>query len=171
MFVSLKDTKAMNTTELLNKSLAWLGYTETAATSRTRNASNHLQPAESFCADPFLDLKLAECGVIRNGFGYEIAAATDQATTAVDLQQVAPMEIYILTQLILNTLNIDHNIFHNMSEIPGLEGRAWDQLGEVASYLLRQGWVEANANANSKDFYLKLTIQGKVYLRTTNAWA
>lgn len=169
MFVSLITTKAMNTTEILNKSLAWLSYTETTSKGSIRNAVNNLQPTESFCADQFLDLKLAECGVMRNNFGYEIAPATDLRIPSVGFQQAEPMEVYVLTQLILNTLNTDSAAFHNMSEIPGLEGRAWDQLGEVASYLLRQGWVEAKANA--KDFFLRLTIQGKVYLRSTSAWA
>lgn len=163
----------MNTTDILNKSLAWLSYTETASIGSARNAARKLQPAESFCANQFLDLKLAECGVTRNNFGYEIAPATDllpiPVGTPVGFQQVEPMEVYILTQLILNTLNTDSNAFHNMAEIPGLEDREWDQLGEVASYLLSQGWIEAKASA--KDFFLRLTIQGKVYLRTTSAWA
>jgi len=158
----------MNTTEILNKSLAWFNYKETATTSN-RNVVNQPQAINSFSSNQFLDLKLAECGVFRNDFGYEIAPITDAGAIANDFQQAAPVEVYILTQLILNTLNTDSNAFHNMSEIPGLETREWDQLGEVASYLLKQGWVEAKANA--KDFFLRLTIQGKIYLRSTSAWA
>ncbi|MDB5263480.1 MAG: hypothetical protein JWQ14_2763 [Adhaeribacter sp.] len=81
---------------------------------------------------------------------------------AVSMKHVAPQELYILTQVILHTLNTEPERFHNMSEIPGLESWRWNQLGEIARYLLKQGWIEVKPKTDG--FLIKLTISGKVFV-------
>jgi len=85
------------------------------------------------------------------------------------VNQVAPEEVYILTQVILNTLNIDPDRFHNMFEIPGLETEGWEQLAKVAHYLIKEGWIEPKAV--EEKLLVKLTMEGKIYLRNNNAWS
>jgi len=159
----------MNTTEILNKSLAWFNYKEKETTANRWSLSKLKSAPSNVTQNQLLDLNLSEIGEVTNYFGYGTKPATDSLANTATISQVAPQEVHFLTQIILNTLNTDPDRFHDMSEIPGLENRGWDLLGEVARYLIKQGWIEAKATPTG--FLIKLTIQGKVYVGINDAWA
>lgn len=156
----------MNTTEILNKSLAWLYYKECKSTGTSRQTASQLGRSIVFSPKQKGSSEWYRKEGTRSNFGYETKQAPAEA---IDLAPVAPQELYILVQVILNTLNTEPNRFHNMSEVPGLEERSWNQLGQVARYLIKQGWIEAQPIDGG--FLIKLTIQGKVYVDNLNAWA
>jgi hypothetical protein len=166
MFTSIKITNAMNTTEILNKSLAWFYYKEQGMNGSKMELNSLLQ---SYSQNQLLGLEIAGGTDFRNTFGYEVNDAGVAAVDIAGVQQVAPQEVYILTQVILNTLNTEPEKFHVMAEIPGLEAGAGNQLAKVASYLIKQGWIEAKTT--EAGLLVKLTIQGKLYLRNNDAWA
>ncbi|MGV3588913.1 MAG: hypothetical protein ACO1OF_18055 [Adhaeribacter sp.] len=155
----------MNTTEILNKSLTWLYYKERKTTGTNRSISNLQQGNNAPLSGRITGYDIYE----KNKRSNQAASSVNQATEATDLTQVAPQELYILTQVILNTLNTEPDRFHDMSEIPGLENREWNQLGQIALYLMKQGWIEAKGTATG--FLIKLSMQGKIYLGNNEAWA
>ena len=159
----------MNTTEILNKSLAWLYYKERKSTGTSREISNLLKATNSYSKCQMGGAELNEKDAHLYYFGYEVKYAGNQGTEPGGMAQVAPQELYILTQVILNTLNTEPERFHDMSEIPVLEGRECIQLGQVARYLLKQGWIEAKGIETG--FLIKLTMQGKIYVGNNGAWA
>ena len=159
----------MNTTEILNKSLAWLYYKERKTTGTSRDYSNMPQVTNTYKNSQAKGYDSYDKNNWRNNFGNEYKSAVTQQTESSSLAQVAPQELYILTQVILNTLNTEPDRFHDMSEIPGLESREWTQLGQIALYLLKQQWIEAKAT--NTGFLIKLSIQGKIYLGNNEAWA
>jgi hypothetical protein len=159
----------MNTTEILNKSLAWLYYKEKKSTGASRDVSNLLVATNTYNPSQSGGSELNEKDAYRYNFGYEVKYTVNHTAEPIGKTLVAPQELYILTQVILNTLNTEPDRFHDMSEIPGLEGREWNQLGQVARYLLKQGWIEAKAI--EAGFLIRLTIQGKIYVGNNDAWA
>ena len=103
------------------------------------------------------------------GLGKEVKTVANYTAVAFGLRLVAPQELYILTQIILNTLNTESDQFHDMSELPGLENHDPNQLSQVAGYLLKQGWVEVKAIETI--LLIKLTMPGKMFVGNTYAWA
>lgn len=159
----------MNTTEILNKSLTWLYYKERKTTGTSRSISNLQQVNNSPKSGRITGYDFYEKNSRGNHVNIEFKSSVNQAAEAPGFTQVAPQELYILTQVILNTLNTEPDRFHDMSEIPGLENRSWNQLGQIALYLMKQGWIEAKGTATG--FLIKLSMQGKIYLGNNEAWA
>jgi len=156
----------MNITEKLQNSLAWFPTGKQGEAGARYDISAVLDLVNLNFAQ---GLEISEDGKIRaycrnNNVGY--ASATDDVAAT---KPVVTEEVYFLTQVILNTLNSDPERYHNMLDIPGLETEGWNELASVAQYLITQGWVEPKT-LNEK-LLVKLTIQGKVYLRTNNAWS
>jgi hypothetical protein len=106
------------------------------------------------------DKELKNMGI--NLFGKEVKYYVNQTVEVVDRATVITQELYILTQVILNTLNTEPARFHNMSELPGLESRNWHQLNQVARYLLKQGWIESKTIECG--LLIKLTLKGKILM-------
>ncbi|WP_146901250.1 hypothetical protein [Adhaeribacter aerolatus] len=160
----------MNTTEILNKSLAWLYYNkERKTTGINQNTPNLSAVTNSYRTSQVTGYDSYEKSTRRNNIGNGFKSAVYQPAEANHFASVEPHELYILTQVILNTLNTEPDRFHDMSEIPGLESRQWSQLGQIALYLLKQEWIEAKAT--STGFLIKLSMQGKIYLGNNEAWA
>lgn len=159
----------MNTTEILNKSLAWLYYKERKTTGLSRDFS-HLSQVTTTCKNnQVTGYDLCDKNNWVNNFGSEFKWTSNYQPEAPTFAQVAPQELFILTQVILNTLNTEPERFHDMTEIPDMECHTWTQLGEVALYLLKQGWIEAKATTTG--FLIKLSIPGKIYLGNNEALA
>jgi hypothetical protein len=158
----------MNTTEILNKSLAWLHTKERKMTGTSREIVNLLLDTHTFSPSQMGGSELSEqeghLYASGNGFIYNSHTTESDGNT-----QVAPQELYILTQVILNTLNTEPERFHDMAALPGLESRNRRQLGQIARYLLNQVWIELRATRTG--VLIKLTIEGKIYLGNHNAWA
>lgn len=160
--IVISDT-IMNTTEILNKTLAWLYYKEQELPGNMWDISSFLKTMGLKTQSHSIGLALAEHGYLSSYYRYENRAFN--ATINMNgIKQVAPQQVHALTQVILNTLNSEPNKYHDLSEIPGLDNMVWTQLSEFAKYLLKQGWIEAKAKDDK--LYIKLTLQGGLYLRS-----
>lgn len=164
----------MDTTEIIEKSLAWLYFTEQELTGNSWDLADHLNLPDASLLNPFIVLEVNRNGSLQESFHF---SAKDSCITTVNiagLQPAAPQEVYVLTQIILNTINTESSTFHDMAEIPGLESGEDNHLAVVArylikQYLLRQGWIEAKVSDNG--LLIKLSLEGKLYLKINNAWA
>lgn len=154
----------MNTIEILNKTLSWLYYKEQETPGSMWDISTFLNTLGLKTESQLIGLELAERGYLRTYYRYETRNSFNASINMSGIQQVAPREVHMLTQVILNTLNSSPDIFHDLSEIPGLESKDWTQLSDFAKYLLKQGWVEAKAR--DERLFVKLTIKGRLYLRS-----
>ena len=158
----------MNTTEILNKSLAWLQTKEGKITDTSREIAHLLLDTHPFSSCQMGGSALSEKEAHLYSFGEEVKY-NNPKTVPDSTTQEALLEIYILTQVILNTLNTEPERYHNMAALPGLESWDWHQLGQIARYLVNQGWIEVQAIKTG--FLIKLTIEGKIYVGNHNAWA
>jgi hypothetical protein len=159
----------MNTTEILNKSLAWLHTKERSTTDTSQELSKLLLVTNTYRSCQMGVSELSEEQAHLYSFGYNVKYTLNRNTEAGGIAQIAPQELYILAQVILHTLNTEPERFHDMSELPGLESRNWYQLGQIARYLLKQGWIEVKAIRIG--FLIKLTIDGKIHVGNHDAWA
>ena len=155
----------MNNTDILDKTLAWLNYTDQEESLSGRILSYFLRPEGGRT-----QLQLAFPDYTGNRYfhffgqqqeSYTLRIAAEDAS---DNAKVTPQEVEDLTQIILHTLNSDPDRFHDMAEIPGLEAKEYLQRLEITRYLSKQGLIEATA-IDSK-LSVKLTIRGTMYLRT-----
>ena len=80
----------------------------------------------------------------------------------------APQELNLITQVVLNTLNSAPNRFHDLSELPGLETHAPQQLDQFSNYLSQQGWIEEKVMVTG--LLVKLTMKGQLFAEQHNAW-
>ncbi|WP_026463211.1 hypothetical protein [Adhaeribacter aquaticus] len=159
----------MNTSEILNQTLAWLYYKDQESPGSMWDISSFLNTLGLKTESQLIGLELAERGYLRTYFRYETRNSFNAAINMSGIQQVAPKEVHALTQVILNTLNSEPEKYHDLSEIPGLESKEWAQLAEFARYLLKQGWIEANSR--EEKLFVKLTIKGSIYLRNQDTIA
>jgi len=154
----------MNTTDILDKTLAWLNYTEQEESISSRILSYFLQPEGGRT-----QLQLAFPDWTGNKYYHLFDQEQESYTLRItgdtsDTAKVTPQEVEDLTQIILHTLNSDPERYHDMAEIPGLEAKEYLQRLEITRYLSRQGLIEANAIDTKLS--VKLTIRGTMYLRT-----
>ena len=154
----------MNTTDILDKTLAWLNYTEQEESISSRILSYFLGPEVGRMQ---LQLAFPDWNGNRyfHFFGqpqewYTLRMAGDSS----DNSKVTPREVEDLTQIILHTLNSDPERFHDMAEIPGLESKEYLHRLEITRFLLKQGLIEATSIGTKLS--VKLTIRGTMYLRT-----
>ena len=161
----------MNTTEILNKSLAWLYLGERNTRGLNRGFSDQLQVNLTCSSGWLIGFESNGSHEWRYYFGDEGKDAAHPASDVINLSPVAPQELYILTQIILHALNTEPGRFHVLSELPGLENRDGHQLELLACYLVKQGWIEARTWENG--FLVKLSIQGKIFVGNHGheAWA
>ncbi|PIQ19695.1 MAG: hypothetical protein COW65_19320 [Cytophagales bacterium CG18_big_fil_WC_8_21_14_2_50_42_9] len=160
----------MNTTDILDKTLAWLYAKEHDATISSRILSYFLQPIGG-------KIQLQSATPDWGARGYQFDGSNKETEESVlhinrsysNQQGVPPQEVEDLTQIILHTLNTNPDRFHDMAEIPGLETQEWMQRMELARYLLKQGLIEANTQGSI--LFIKLTIKGSMYLRTHDSAA
>jgi hypothetical protein len=122
----------------------------------------------------FMNLEINEAGKLFHSLPYENKNFTSAAFNLASVQTIVPQEVYILTIIILNTINTKPSTFHNIAAIPGLEYLSEEKFGRVAHYLIKQyllgrGWIEAQPSAEG--LLIKLTLEGKLYLKSNNAWA
>jgi hypothetical protein len=153
----------MNTSEILNKTLAWLYIKEQETPGNMWDITGYLDSIGEQHQSDAIGLELAERGYLRTYYRYESQNSFNAAINTIGMQQVAPEEVFTLTQIVLNMLNCEPDKFHDISELPGLESKEWLQLVEFTRYLLKQGWIEAKV-LNDK-LLIKLTIEGRLYLR------
>ena len=153
----------MHSALLLEKSTARYAAKKVVSTCTISEVLNALDP--SFLSQ-FTGLEVAEDGNMHASF-YSVPVTF--SATPVDTEPAASEEVYVLTQVILNTINTEPSQFHDMLDIPGLEDVRWEVLAQVAQYLISQGWLESKAVENK--LLVKLTIEGKLYLRYNNAWS
>jgi len=164
MFMLVKNQSNMNSSDILDKTLAWLHSTKQDAAISTRIFSYFLQPIGG---KTMLQLAFP---VRNNGrYRYNFDQENDGNAYPInrsysDLPMATPQEVEDLTQIILHTLNSDPDRFHDMAEIPGLETKEWMQRMELARFLLKQGLIEANTRESMLS--IKLTIKGTMYLRS-----
>ena len=158
-----------NTIEILNKTLAWLYNKEQETPGSMWDISSFLNTLGLKTESQLIGLQLAERGYLRTYYRYETRNSFNAAINMSGIQQIAPHDVHMLTQIILNTLNSAPEKYHDLSDIPGLESKEWSQLSEFAKYLLKNGWIEAKA-LNEK-LYVKLTLNGKLYLRSQETQA
>ncbi|MDB5261025.1 MAG: hypothetical protein JWQ14_306 [Adhaeribacter sp.] len=159
----------MNTTENLHQSFAWLSGEAREKSLPCYDVSDVLNLMNISFFSQFGGLEVAADGEIRGFNRFVQNRPYDTATDAAEVKQAAPEEVYFLTQVILNTLNTVPERFHDMFDIPGLETEGWELLANVAQYLITQGWIEPKAV--EEKLLVKLTIEGKIYLRNSNAWS
>jgi len=156
----VKNSINMNSTDILDKTLAWLYSKEQDAFFSSRILSYFLQPA----------LPEWSYGGYLYNYNQEGEGSTLPITRSYsDQQAVTPREVEDLTQIILHTLNSDPDRFHDMAEIPGLEAQECIQRMELARYLLKQGLIEAASKETQLS--IKLTIKGSMYLRSHDSAA
>ena len=153
----------MNTSEILNKTLAWLYIKEQEVPGNLWDITGYLDSIGEQHQSDVIGLELAERGYLRTYYRYENQNSFNAAINTIGMQQVAPEEVFTLTQIVLNMLNCEPLKFHDISELPGLESKEWLQLVEFTRYLLKQGWIEAKV-LNDK-LLIKLTIEGRLYLK------
>ncbi|MDB5263210.1 MAG: hypothetical protein JWQ14_2493 [Adhaeribacter sp.] len=153
----------MNTSEILNKTLAWLYINEQEKPGHLWDISGYLDSMGEQHQSDVIGLELAERGYLRTYYRYEVQNTFNAAINTWGIQQVAPEEVFTLTQIVLNMLNCEPEKFHNISELPGLENKKWVQLVEFTRFLLKQSWIEAKV-LNDK-LLVKLTIEGRLYLK------
>ncbi|GEO04849.1 hypothetical protein AAE02nite_25130 [Adhaeribacter aerolatus] len=154
----------MNTSEILNKTLAWLYIKEQEVPGTMWDITGYLDSIGEQHQSEAIGLELAERGYLRTYYRYESQNIFNAAINTIGIQQVAPEEVFTLTQIVLNTLNCEPQRFHDISDLPGLEAKAWLQLVEFTRYLLKQNWIEAKV-LNDK-LLVKLTIEGRLYLKS-----
>jgi len=159
----------MNSTDILDKTLAWLYAKEQDASISCRILSYFLQPIGG---KTMLHTANSEGNNSISLYAYSQDKENNTfpiSRNHFDQQAVTPREVETLTQIILHTLDSDPDRFHDMAEIPGLETNEWMQRMELARYLLKQGLIEANSKETK--LFIKLTIKGIMYLRTHDSAA
>lgn len=158
-----------NTIDILNTTLAWLYNKEQEVPESMWDITSFLNTLGLKTESQLMGLELAERGYLRTYTRYENRNSFNAAINMSGIQQITPHDVHMLTQVILNTLNSAPDKFHDLSDIPGLEDKAWSQLSEFAKYLIMNGWIEAKA-LNEK-LFVKLTLNGNLYLRTQETQA
>jgi len=153
----------MITSEILNKTLTWLYVKEQETPGNMWDITGYLDSIGEQHQSDAIGLELAERGFLRTYYRYETKNSFNAAINITGMQQVAPEEVFTLTQIVLNTLNCEYDKFHDMAELPGLENKEWSQLIEFARYLIKQSWIEAKVISDK--LLVKLTIEGRLYLR------
>lgn len=158
----------MKSIETLDKTLAWSYIKDQEKPGSTWNIAGFLHTLGLKSQAKLLGSELADQGY------HHIDRYASEKTYSTSLNNSgkksrSPEEVNTLTQVILHTLNSDPKKFHDMSEIPGLESKAWTQLSEITHYLLKQGWVEASAKDNK--IFVRLTFKGSIYLRSLDLTA
>lgn len=161
--MTVKLATNMKSTDILNKTLGWLYSGEQNTAEGTWDIFGFLNLLSIKNKGDLIGLELAERGYLHSYEHFENRSFHNPANVPGSYQAV-PQHVHAFTQVILHTLNCDSLKFHDMSEIPGLENKSWDQLSEFAHYLLKQGWIEVKNKDNK--LYIKLTIQGNLYLRS-----
>ena len=154
----------MNTSEILNKTLAWLYIKEQEVPGNMWDITGYLDSIGEQHQSEAIGLELAERGYLRTYYRYESQNVFNAAINTTGIEQVAPEEVFTLTQIVLNTLNCEPQRYHDISDLPGLEYNAGMQLLEFTRYLLKQNWIEAKV-LNDK-LLVKLTIEGRLYLKS-----
>jgi hypothetical protein len=158
----------MKSTETLDKTLAWSYFKDQEKPGSTWDIAGFLHTLGRQSQAQLLGSELADQGYqridwYRNKKNYA-------ATLGIGgKKNRTSAKVNALTQVILHTLNSDPKKFHDMSEIPGLESKAWTNLSEITHYLLKQGWVEASAKDDK--LFVKLTFKGSIYLRSLDLTA
>lgn len=158
----------MKSIETLDKTLAWAYFKDQEKPGSTWDIAGFLHTLGLKSQAQLLGSELADQGYQQIDWN-----ATKKPYSAAGFMTGKkagfPQEVNTLTQVILHTLNSDPKRFHDMSEIPGLEAKAWTHLSEITHYLLKQGWVEASAKDDK--LYVKLTFKGSIYLRSLDLTA
>lgn len=158
----------MKSIETLDKTLAWAYFKDQEKPGSTWDIAGFLHTLGVNSQAQLLGSELADQGYQR--IDWHANKRNYRASLGIaGKKKPFPGEVDALTQVILHTLNSDPKKFHDMSEIPGLESKAWTHLSQITHYLLRQGWVEASAKDDK--LYVKLTIKGSIYLRSLDLTA
>jgi hypothetical protein len=158
----------MKSIETLDKTLAWSYFKDQEKPGSTWDIAGFLHTLGLKSQAQLLGSELADQGYQR--IDWHANKKNYHASLSIaGKKNPFPGEVNALTQVILHTLNSDPKKFHDMSEIPGLESKAWTHLSQITHYLLRQGWVEASAKDDK--IYVKLTFKGSIYLRSLDLTA
>lgn len=153
----------MNTSDILNKTLAWLYIKEQETPGTMWDITGYLDSIGEQHQSDAIGLEMAERGYLRTYYRYETKNTFSAAINVTGMQQVAPEEVFSMTQIVLNVLNCEPEKHHDISDLPGLETKTWSQLIEFSRYLLKQGFIEAKVLSDK--LLVKLTIEGRLYLR------
>ena len=154
---------AMKSIETLDKTLAWSYFKDQEKPGSTWDIAGFLHTLGLKSQAQLLGSELADQGYQQIDW-YAGKKNFHGSLNIAGKKSKTPEEVNALTQVILHTLNSDPNKFHDMSQIPGLESKAWTHLSEITHYLLKQGWIEASAKDDK--LYVKLTFKGSIYLRS-----
>jgi hypothetical protein len=158
----------MKSIETLDKTLAWAYFKDQEKPGSTWDIAGFLHTLGLKSQAQLLGSELTDQGYQR--IDWHGNKKHDRASLSIaGKKNRFPGEMNALTQVILHTLNSDPKKFHDMSEIPGLENKAWTHLSQITHYLLKQGWVEAKAKDDK--LYVKLTFKGSIYLRSLDLTA
>lgn len=153
----------MKPSETLDKTLAWSYFKDQEKPGSTWDIAGFLHTLGLQSQAQLLGSELADQGYQQIDW-YATKKSYHASLRITGKKTGRTEEVNALAQVILHTLNSNPKRFHDMSQIPGLESKAWTHLSEITHYLLKQGWVEASAKDDK--FYVKLTFKGALYLKS-----